>query len=61
MIKSLLAVAVAGTFATCASAAPLNGVNDWYTATATAPKYGAIDVRNCKTITRSVSPPDVVS
>lgn len=44
MIKSLLAVAVAGTFATCASAAPLNGVNDWYTATATAPKYGAIDV-----------------
>ena len=41
MIKSLLAVAVAATFATCANAAVPNDRNDWYTATGT--MSGSID------------------
>ena len=49
MIKSLLAVAVAATFATCANAAVPNDRNDWYTATGT--MSGSIDptkVRECQ-------------
>ena len=41
LIKSILAVAVAGTFATCANAAVPNDRNDWLTATGT--MTGSID------------------
>ena len=41
LIKSILAVAVAGTFATCANAAVPNDRNDWFTATGT--MTGSID------------------
>ena len=41
LIKSILAVAVAGTFATCANAAVPNDRNDWFIATGT--MTGSID------------------